>query len=207
MISWLKNWAEGIIIAVIIGTIIEMLVPDSNNKKYIKMVIGVYIMFSIISPIIMKFSDKEVSFAVDDYEGYYKKNDTYEELNKNFEEASEYKIEEVYRQKLNEDIKEKLEQKGYEVNYIYLDISTNDYNYGSVTKMDIDMSVKQDNEKEEKRKDNNKIKRVVGNEINIGSTKKEEEKIKQQIPNADKLKKYLSEEYGVQTKDILINGK
>ena len=113
MISWLKKWAEGIIIAVIIGTIIEMIVPEGNNKKYIKIVIGVYIMFCIISPVITKITSKEVTFLLDDYEDYYKKNNTYEELNKNFEETNEYKIEEVYQQKLIEDIKVKLSQKGY----------------------------------------------------------------------------------------------
>ena len=45
-------WASQIIIAVIIGTIIEMILPKGNNKKYIKVVIGVYILFTILSPVI-----------------------------------------------------------------------------------------------------------------------------------------------------------
>ena len=47
--NWISNWIQGIIIAVIIGTIIEMLLPEGNCKKYVKVVIGVYILFSIIS--------------------------------------------------------------------------------------------------------------------------------------------------------------
>ncbi|MCI8482131.1 MAG: hypothetical protein HFJ27_03470 [Clostridia bacterium] len=51
MIENLSLWAEQIIVAVIIATIIEMILPNGNNKKYIKAVIGVYVLFTIISPI------------------------------------------------------------------------------------------------------------------------------------------------------------
>ena len=37
--DWISDWAGGIIIAVIIGTVIEMILPEGNSKKYIKMVI------------------------------------------------------------------------------------------------------------------------------------------------------------------------
>ena len=46
--EWISHWAETIIVAVIIGTIIEMILPSGNSKKYIKTVIGVYILFTII---------------------------------------------------------------------------------------------------------------------------------------------------------------
>ena len=52
MISWISSWAQGIIMAVIIGAIIEMILPEGNSKKYVKIVIGVYILFTIISPVI-----------------------------------------------------------------------------------------------------------------------------------------------------------
>ena len=36
MLEWFRSWATGIIIAVIIATIIEMILPNSTSKKYIK---------------------------------------------------------------------------------------------------------------------------------------------------------------------------
>ena len=48
MINFLSSWAEQIVLAVIIATIIELILPDSKNKKYIQMVIGVYILFNIM---------------------------------------------------------------------------------------------------------------------------------------------------------------
>ena len=62
--NWISGWIQGIIIAVIIGTIIEMLLPDGNCKKYVKVVIGVYILFSIVSPVITKVTGNE--FRVSD---------------------------------------------------------------------------------------------------------------------------------------------
>ena len=58
MIKFLSNWAQNIIVAVIIGSIIEMILPSGSLKKYVKVVIGIYILFSIVSPIINKFSTK-----------------------------------------------------------------------------------------------------------------------------------------------------
>lgn len=49
MINWISNWAQGIIVAVIIGTIIEMVLPEGNCKKYVKVVIGIYIIFNNFS--------------------------------------------------------------------------------------------------------------------------------------------------------------
>ena len=70
MIGWLSNWAETIIIAVVIATIIEMLIPEGSSKKYVKVVIGVYILFTIISPIITKFTGKSIAVS---NKIYYKK--------------------------------------------------------------------------------------------------------------------------------------
>ena len=56
MISSISSCAEQIIIAVIIATILEMILPKGNSKKYIKTVIGIYILYTIISPIITYIS-------------------------------------------------------------------------------------------------------------------------------------------------------
>lgn len=60
--NWISNWIQGIIIAVIIGTIIEMLLPEGNCKKYVKVVIGVYILFSIVSPVITKVLEVNLEY-------------------------------------------------------------------------------------------------------------------------------------------------
>ena len=63
IISWLSNWAGAIIVAVVIGTIIEMILPEGNCKKYIKVVIGIYVLFTIVSPVITKFTGRDIQVS------------------------------------------------------------------------------------------------------------------------------------------------
>lgn len=50
MILKMRVWCESLIIAVIITLIIELILPEGNNKKYIKVVIGLYLMFMVFDP-------------------------------------------------------------------------------------------------------------------------------------------------------------
>ena len=52
MLEEIRTWCEGLIVAIVICVIIESLIPESNNKKYIKIVSGIYIMFISFSPIL-----------------------------------------------------------------------------------------------------------------------------------------------------------
>ena len=48
----MKSWCENIVVVIIITTLIEMLLPEGKTQKYIKIVIGVYLIFSIVQPIL-----------------------------------------------------------------------------------------------------------------------------------------------------------
>ena len=65
----MNQWTKNIVIAVIIGTIIEMLLPKTKNKKYIKVVLGIYILFCILNPVVGKqinFENVFNQFAVNE---------------------------------------------------------------------------------------------------------------------------------------------
>ena len=70
MIEFLSSWAQGIIVAVIIATLIEMILPNSSSKKYVKVVIGMYILFTIVSPIIKKLGGKDINLNTINIEKY-----------------------------------------------------------------------------------------------------------------------------------------
>ena len=123
--NWISGWIQGIIIAVIIGTIIEMLLPDGNCKKYVKVVIGVYILFSIVSPVITKVTGNE--FRVSDI---YDIN-TYIEVStkssqENIENSQQNQIKQVYITNLKNDMKQKIQEKGYSVKSLTLEISNDE---------------------------------------------------------------------------------
>jgi stage III sporulation protein AF len=69
MVNFLRNWAEELMIGVFLTIIIEMLVPNGNIKKYVKVISGIYIIFLIINPIIsnIKTIDLEEILNTDIY--------------------------------------------------------------------------------------------------------------------------------------------
>ncbi len=103
MIEWIKTWTSEIIIAVIISIIIEMLVPDGKNKKYVKVVSGIYILYTIINPFLnisdIKFESVEVNNNVLQTNADLTVTNTYigslEEYLKSEIEALNYKVRDI----------------------------------------------------------------------------------------------------------------
>ena len=107
MISFLSSWAEQVILAVIIATILELILPNSKNKKYVQMVIGVYVLFNIISPII-KNKEKLVFSEID--------LDKYITTSTKVEQASmDARLEKIYLDELENNIKSKFKNAGIEI--------------------------------------------------------------------------------------------
>lgn len=108
MINFMSSWAEQIVLAVIVATIIEMILPKNKNKKYIQMVIGVYVLFNIISPIIKNEDD----FSIEKYniENYETKSQ-YEVDQSSMDE----KLEKIYLEELEQIVISKFEENDYEV--------------------------------------------------------------------------------------------
>ncbi len=131
MLEWIKQWAEGIIIAVIIATILEMLLPDNKNKKYVTTVIGVYILFSIISPIISKFTGKNIN--IEDYISKSTEVSTSYSINNVALLENSSNVEEIYTKTLKADMIEKLKSRNYNTDYIELKVNTtSEKNYGEI---------------------------------------------------------------------------
>jgi len=107
MINFLSSWAEQVILAVIIATILELILPNSKNKKYVQMVIGVYVLFNIISPII-KNKEKLVFSEID--------LDKYITTSTKVEQSSmDARLEKIYLNELENNIKSKFKNAGIEI--------------------------------------------------------------------------------------------
>ena len=107
MINFLSSWAEQVILAVIIATILELILPNSKNKKYVQMVIGVYVLFNIISPII-KNKEKLVFIEID--------LDKYITTSTKVEQSSmDARLEKIYLDELENNIKSKFKNAGIEI--------------------------------------------------------------------------------------------
>lgn len=187
MIDFLSSWGQGIIVAVIIGTIIEMILPEGSSKKYIKVVIGIYILFTIISPFIQKFSGSKLSaeniLNTEKYEKMMAKGSN--TISKKIEDNNSRTIKDIYTENLKTDIKAKLKEKGYEAESIYLRVS-DDGNY-TIEKLQIKLLAT-----ENKNNGNTETKKVEINSVNVekieiaGDGKKNSVKEKNQNTGVEK---------------------
>ena len=196
MVSFISSWAQQIIFAVIIGTILQMLLPEGKNKKYIKIVIGVYVLFAVISPVIGKDLDidlNEFNLSLDN-------------TTTSLDETNNKNINDIFVTNLVQDIKSKLNNKGYSCENVELQTNEN-YEVEKITITGI-YEVKEDEEKEEKNENKVEINSININEVQIGE---KENSIKDQvvkgIPKSEEkdLKEYLSETYNVKEKNISID--
>lgn len=125
MIEIIRDWCEGIIIAIIISLIIELLVPEGNNKKYVKVIIGIYIVFVVINPL-LKFLDYDFNF----YEIFdIQTQETYSKMDNN--------IKDIYIVGIEENIKTEIEELGYIVNNVEVKV---DSNYENIEKIVLEIA-------------------------------------------------------------------
>lgn len=220
MIEWISNWAGGIVVAVIIGTVIEMILPSGNSKKYIKVVIGIYVLFTIISPVITKLTGETI--GVSDILDLDKYVEEAEDVVMQNTIQSNNQIMQVYSSGIKDDMKAKIEAKGYMVNSIDIGIA-NDESY-SITDITIDVEKETENEENTGEADTNKVEPIEGvnkveisitgdstkadmnsNENNLESNNSSDNSNDLSNSEKKKLKEYISSVYEVNEDNIIID--
>ena len=208
MIEFLSTWAKNLGLAIIVISILEMLLPNNRTKKYVRMIFGIYIIFNIISPFINNKDILDVSsYDFNEYIGDYTSNQTNEK-----QSSIDDKIEEIYIEELEKDIKTKIEELGYKVEScnVYATLSSkNEENY--IEEIVLIVEKREENEAETiENKLVEEIQKIKPVDTTIGKInieEKEEENNKKNISNSDiqNIKKFLKEEYGVDETCLKIN--
>lgn len=196
MIEFLSSWAQGIIVAVIIATLIEMILPNSSSKKYVKVVIGMYILFTIVSPIIKKVGGKDIdlnTIDIEKYEQQIAKSDN--TISRKFEDNNTRSIKDIYVSNLKANISAKLKEKGYEIDTSDIQIK-DDENY-TIEKITLKLI-----KMEQKQGKNNEI---VINTVEIGNTISQKDSKTLSDDDKQEVKDYISETYDIDKKNINIS--
>ena len=196
MIEFLSSWAQGIIVAVIIATLIEMILPNSSSKKYVKVVIGMYILFTIVSPIIKKLGGKDINLNtinIEKYEQQISKSDN--TISRKFEDNNTRSIKDIYVSNLKADISAKLKEKGYNIDTSDIQIK-DDENY-TIEKITLKLI-----KMEQKQEKNNEI---VINTVEIGNTISQKDSKTLSDDEKQEVKDYISETYDIDKKNINIS--
>lgn len=195
MINAMSTWAKSIILAVIVSTIIQMILPEGNNKKYIKTVIGLYILFTIISPIISKISGENATIDVSKYENYFNvESTTIASAN-----VIDKNLDNTYTSSIKADIKNRMKQKGYKVNSIDANIELkNEESYGTINSLKINLEREESN-------NNSNIQAVNKIEIKISNNTNEVKRNNLTSMEKQEIKNYLSETYSIKKENIEVD--
>ena len=218
MIEFLNTWAKNLGLAIVVISILEMLLPNNKIKKYIRMVMGIYILFCILSPWIgnqdmLKEDIEELTNSISTQTA-----NTQTTVNQT---SMDERIQELYVEELEKDITKKLEEKGYELSKCKVDATISDKEEDTkITKIKIKVEKKIEIEKnsesnEQTEEIENKIvtqiQKIKTIDTNIQKEEKSEETTQgddtKKITKVDiqNIKKFLMEEYGVKEKFLEIS--
>ena len=145
MIEFLSGWAKNLGVVIVIVSIFEMILPNNKTKKYIRVVLGIFVMFNIISPFI-KNKDKLSSVSIDLENYTTKQNVTVDQT------SMDKRIQDLYEKELEKDIKNKIEEQGYKVasckvNATILENKTSNSEENTIQKIKLKIEKKEDIEK------------------------------------------------------------
>lgn len=208
MIEILSSWAKGLGITIVIVSIFEMLLPNNRTKKYIRMVLGVYVIFNIVSPLI---KNKDVfNFNNIDLEEY-----TSVETSSVNQTSMNERIKKLYSEELEKDITKKIKEKGYEVKKCKVSVQiADDEEETKINKIKLIVSktqekVKNDIENSAENKIVTEIQKIrkIDTGVEIKKQEKEKNEVSDKVNKTEiqNIKKFLIEEYGVNEKCLEIN--
>ncbi len=205
MIEFLSSWAKGLGLTIVVVSILEMILPNNKTKKYIRMVMGVYILFTIISPFIKNKQTIDVSnFEIEKYNNYVSTSE------KTTQTSMDKRIEELYIDKLEKDISKKVKEQGYDILNCEVEAKLNDSEENSeISKIKLQVKKNESNKVNDKLTLENKVVEEIQKirPINTNIVEIEKSNKSEKITNEDKqkIKKFLMEEYGVKEKCLEIN--
>ena len=205
MIEFLSSWAKGLGLAIVVVSILEMILPNNKTKKYIRMVMGVYILFTIISPFIKNKQTIDVSnFEIEKYNNYVSTSE------KTTQTSMDKRIEELYIDKLEKDISKKVKEQGYDILNCEVKAKLNDSEENSeISKIKLQVKKNEKNKINQELSLENKVVEEIQKirPINTNIVEREKSNKSEKITNEDKqkIKKFLMEEYGVKEKCLEIN--
>lgn len=166
-------------------------------------------MFTIISPIIGKVTNIDLDDI--DYEKYFEETETYQTMSETLASNNDKSVEEIYISNLEQDMKNKLKEKGYTTQSMNIKIETSsESDYGRIEEIVLSIYKSQEEQTDNSNTTNkNSISINKVEEVKIGNTVQNEvDKSKiEEIKSSEKseIKEYLSNVYDVKKKNIKIN--
>ncbi len=232
MIEVISSWAKSLGVTIVLVSILEMILPNNKTKKYIRMVLGLFVIFNIIAPFIQNKGN--LSIASINIEDYTQGNNTNIVTNTQSETLNQTsmdkRIKVLYQDELEKDVIKKIEELGYEVGSckVEAEVPTEESsgnNETGITKIELKINGKLNNEDNSSIGDENQEEESLENKIVTGvqrikevdvsgdggkrqqESNTEDNQANEQVTRSDfqNIRKFLIEEYGVSEKCLEIN--
>lgn len=201
VVSFISSWLKDIVVLFILISIAELIMPKGNMKRYINLVIGLLIIFTIVNPFakLMK-----LDFNLDQAIFNYSKSDDYLNNDEEFYMQQEKQIESLYKEKISNEMIELVEDKTeYKVVDISIGIIESKEKYGEIDY--IKLIVDKNKETKSNKISIEKVSPVyIDNNVKAISNKNS----KDNDVNNDfnELKELLSSRYSIEKEKITVRG-
>ncbi len=202
MIENISLWAKNITLSVIMVSLFEMLLPNKKIKQYVNVVMGLYILFNIISP----FVGKNISINLDKI---IENSQTQATATETVDQTSmDKRLKEIGEEELKKDITNKVENLGFIVENCEVKLVIQEETKIEEIVLQIEKKEEDTKEREETNAENKLVEEVQKiKEIQVGPKKEKNPKENENITATDinQIKKMLMQEYEVSEKCLKIN--
>lgn len=208
MIDYFSEWAQNLTLAIVIVSLFEMLLPNNKTKKYIKVVMGLYILFNIISPFVKNDFSIQLENIVENSKSQTTSTEAVDQT------SMDTRLKQICKEELEKDIKQKIEGQGYIVESCKVDIKIEEQtDIEKITlkvKKENKTNEEKENNKEEQEKQDDIQQKLVKEvqkikKVQIGETKKNSNEQNLSTQDISNIKNFLIKEYEVNEKCLKIN--
>ncbi|NMB28341.1 MAG: stage III sporulation protein AF [Tissierellia bacterium] len=170
VIEFLTLWIKDIAIIFVLISIIQIVLPNNNMKRYVDMIIGFLIIIVIISPFVnLLYKDFNI-----DKEIFKKTNEQikFQHMdNLDLDSTQEEQIKEIYTGKIKDEIRDLIhENTNYKIENVNVSIYEDNTQYGNIK--DIELILKEDKKKDENKEEPKNLITISNiQKISIGENK------------------------------------
>ncbi|MDR7856143.1 stage III sporulation protein AF [Tissierella sp.] len=195
IISFISSWLKDIVVLFILISIVELIMPKGNMKRYINLVIGLLIVYTIINPFTKLL---KLDFSLDqEVFNYFQEEEILS--SHNFSIQQDELIENLYKDKIIKELTEVVEDN---TNYSIIDISIGIKNskeeYGEIDFFNLIVSKKD-------KKDNNDKKIAIKKIVPVDAGNNSEIQSKVESNEVNELKDFISSKYSIEKEKIAIS--
>ena len=202
MIENISLWAKNITLSVIMVSLFEMLLPNKKIKQYVNVVMGLYILFNIISPFVGKDISINLDKIIENSQIQATATETVDQT------SMDKRLKEIGEEELKKDITNKVENLGFIVENCEVKLVIQEETKIEEIVLQIEKKEENTKEREETNAENKLVEEVQKvKEIQVGTQKEKKIKQNENITATDinQVKKMLMQEYEVSEKCLKIN--